>query len=186
MKLQTYFQQIIEELQRTLSQISEQKGEEIITAILNSQRIFIAGAGKSGLAIKGFAMRLMHLGFDVYVVGDVTTPGITKKDLLVIASGSGTTESLCAIAEKVKNIGSQIVLLTILEDSPIAQVADIILTIPAPTPKIEKETGFHSIQPMGALFEQSLVLIFDALTLVLMNQIKSDSDTMFTRHANLE
>ena len=57
------------------------------------------GAGRSGLVAKAFAMRLMHLGFTAYVVGETITPAMRPKDLLVIFSGSGRTKTIADIAE---------------------------------------------------------------------------------------
>ena len=67
-----------------------------VTRLQNARRIFVVGAGRSGLALRMSAMRLMHLGFDVHVVGEVTAPAISKGDVLLAASGSGTRFTLCA------------------------------------------------------------------------------------------
>lgn len=177
---------ILEELQKTLSGISNEKAEELADAILSSGKIFVAGAGRSGFAVKAFAMRLMHMGFDAYVVGETVTPNLTSDDVLIIGSGSGATESLVLMANKARAIGARIGLVTIVEKSPVGKLADVVLTIPAPSPKIEEPTGFKSIQPMGSLFEQSLLLTLDAIILMLMGKNKKNSDVMFKRHANLE
>ena len=54
--------------------------------------------------IRGLAMRLMHMGYTSFVVGETITPAIQPGDLLVIASGSGSTETLTVIAEKCKKL----------------------------------------------------------------------------------
>jgi 6-phospho-3-hexuloisomerase len=184
--LNSHFVEILGEIQDALSQISTDSSETLVRAILASDRIFIAGAGRSALVVKGFAMRLMHLGFDVYMIGEVTTPGLRSEDLLLIGSGSGATGSLLVMAQKTRQIGAKIALITTHADSPIGQLADIRLTIPAPTPKVEAETGQKSIQPMGTLFEQCLSLTLDALVMEIMDRRDIDSQTMFERHANLE
>ena len=46
---------------------------EIIATHESRHRIFLLGEGRSGLVARSFAMRLMHLGFDVYVFGEVVT-----------------------------------------------------------------------------------------------------------------
>ncbi len=186
MGIQTYFEQVLSELQQTLSQVSNEHSDELADAIVGVKRVFVAGAGRSGLVVRAFAMRLMHLGLTVHVVGETTTPSLQPDDLLIIGSGSGSTGSLVVMAEKAKKIGATLALLTIQTDSPIGQIADIIITIPAPSPKVQGETGFRSIQPMGALFEQSMALTLDTLLLLLMSKTNESSDTMFTRHANLE
>ena len=186
MDMQDALDGILDELGRTLPLASDDRAKELVQVILDARAVFVAGAGRSGLAVRCFAMRLMHLGVHTHVVGEVTAPGITEEDLLLIGSGSGATASLVSAAEKARSIGAKIALITIQEDSPTGKRADIELTIPAPTPKIAEDTGFRSIQPMGSLFEQCLLLVLDALILLLMDKTGTGADAMFARHANLE
>ncbi len=131
-------------------------------------------------------MRLMHLGFCVYVVGETVTPAIKSDDLLVIGSGSGATATLVVIARKAKALGASLALVTIFPDSPIGQFADAVVRIPASTPKVDGDARFASVQPMGSLFEQSLLIVLDIVVMRLMEKMGFDSSTMFDRHANLE
>ena len=186
MKIQTYISQILDELSDTVGHVCNDSAEKLADAIIDAQTIFVAGAGRSGLAMKSFSMRLMHIGFDTYVVGETVTPSITDKDVLLIGSGSGSTSSLVTNASKADAIGATICLITIDENSQIAQVAEVVLTIPAPSPKVNRDLGFRSVQPMGSLFEQSLLLTLDATVLLLMEKTGKTSELMFTRHANLE
>jgi len=184
--LQQIGTQIVQELEKTLSHIDNEQTDALLKTLLASERIFVAGAGRSGLMIRAFAMRLMHMGCEVYVVGEIVTPSISSNDVLMIASGSGATESLVVMARKAKTLGARIVLLTIDQDSPIAKLADSVVVIPAPSPKVQRELHISSIQPMGSLFEQSLLLTLDAFILLLMERQQKTPDLMFTRHANLE
>jgi 6-phospho-3-hexuloisomerase len=181
-----YSQKILEELKSTLSQVSETDTKSLVRTILSSKRIFIAGAGRSGFMVKSFAMRLMHLGFDSYVVGETVTPNIQSGDCLLIGSGSGETGSLAFMAQKAKKIGAAVCLVTIFPESSIGRLSDVCVKIPAPTPKVEAQTQYRSIQPMGSLFEQSLLLFLDTVIVMLMEKRNMNSDEMFTRHANLE
>lgn len=186
MTTQTYLTQILAELQTTLPRVSAELSDRLISAILEADKIFVSGAGRSGLVLKAFAMRLMHLGFQVHVVGETTTPSITPNDLLLIGSGSGTTSTLVVIANEARRSGAKVALITSRTESPIGQVADIVLTIPVSTPKVANPIYPQSIQPMGSLFEQAMLLTLDALVLILMAKTKLDSGSMFMRHANLE
>jgi 6-phospho-3-hexuloisomerase len=177
---------VLAELDRTLGAISPQDAENLVDRILGAKNVFLAGAGRSGLAVRAFAMRLMHMGFGAYVVGEIVTPGMKADDLLLIGSGSGATASLVAMAEKAKKIGAGVALVTIFPDSRIGQLADAVVKIPAPTPKGEGAAQFTSVQPMGSLFEQSLLIFFDIIVMRLMEKKGLDSTTMFERHANLE
>lgn len=184
--IRTIEKSIVQELGQTLGNLADAQAEALVDAILAAKRIFVAGAGRSGLMVKAFAMRLMHSGFETHVVGDVTTPSLLAADFLLIASGSGSTGSLVGMAQKAQKIGAKIGLVTIDPQAPIAKLATVVLTIPAPSPKVARETGFTSIQPMGSLFEQSLLLTLDAIIVMLMERCGKTSDIMFTRHANLE
>ena len=184
--MQTIGKSIVQELGQTMGKIAEAQAEALINAMLAAQRIFVAGAGRSGLMVRAFAMRLMHLGFETHVVGETTTPSLCAADFLLIASGSGATGSLVVMAQKAQKIGAKIGLVTIDPQSPIAQLAAMVLTIPAPSPKVAQATGFRSIQPMGSLFEQCLLLTLDALIMLLMERCGKTADVMFGRHANLE
>ncbi len=177
---------VLTELRAVLSCIEPQVAEEFAEALLSAKKIFVAGAGRSGLAAKAFAMRLMHLGIDSFVVGETATPNYEKEDLLVVCSGSGETGSLVSIAEKAKQIGGRIAVITIAPGSTIGRNADVCVLIPAPSPKAKGGEVVLSAQPMGSLFEQALFLFLDCTILALMARKQNDSGNMFKRHANLE
>lgn len=179
-------QTILAELKQTLDSVSNEKASAFVDLIDSADEIFCAGAGRSGFMIRGFAMRLMHMGKKSYMVGETCTPNITKDGVLVICSGSGSTKSLVNHANVAKKVGARIALITIDPNSPIAQMADVVVEISAPSPKSAKEGQIKSIQPMGSLFEQSEGLFMDASILLLMEKNHMDSDTMFGRHANME
>jgi len=174
------------ELADCLAGVSAEQVERSVQAIDSAERLFLAGAGRSALAIRGFAMRLMHLGKAVHLVGDVTTPGIGKGDLLIIGSGSGKTASLLNAATAAHTLGATIVLVTIDPASPIGELADVVVQIPAPSPKAAGGGASQSVQPMGSLFEQSMFVLFDTVVMLLMARTGMTSDQMFTRHANIE
>jgi len=186
MNINEYSMKIVDELKQVMLQLDPTNCEKLIDAILSTKRIFVAGAGRSGFMIKSFAMRLMHMGFEPHVVGETTTPNTEPGNLLVIASGSGETGSLVSIAQKAKQYNAFLALISIFPESSIGKLADINVKINAPTPKVKTDTGVKSIQPMGSLFEQSLLIFFDTIILRLMERQGKDTDTMFGNHANLE
>jgi len=186
MKFSEYADAVNTELHNTLSRVSNDQIDTLVDAILKSERIFVAGAGRSGLMAKAFCMRLMHIGCSAYVVGDTVTPNITDKDLLIIGSGSGGTASLVSMAQKKSSIGFSVALMSIFPDSPIGKLADIVVEIPAPSPKVSSDKAPPSIQPMGSLFEQSLLLVLDTVIMCMMEKLGLDTHNMYSRHANLE
>lgn len=173
---------IIKDLSRTLNQINEDEIEALEAAILNAERIFIAGKGRTGLQMRAFAMRLMHLGLTVHVVDDVTTPSIQRGDLLIIGSGSGKTASLVRYTEACVEIGADLATITGNRESPIAEHAETVVHIPAS----KGEDKMDTVLLMGSLFEHTLGLLCDLMVIQLRAKLDQSEGDMNTRHANLQ
>lgn len=184
MNTRGYTDEILAELKRTLSSIKDEDAEKAVEGILRAQKVFVAGGGRSGFMAKAFVMRMMHVGLEAYVVGETVTPNLEPDDIFIVGSGSGETQSLAAMTGKAKNIGATVVVITTNSTSTIGKLADIPIEIPAQA-KAEGTSG-KSIQPMGSLFEQSLLLFYDAVILRFMDKKGLKSDVMYGRHANLE
>lgn len=97
-KTTQYLAEVVQELSRTVDLISNEEAEKLVNKILESQKIIVAGAGRSGYMGKSFVMRMMHMGIDAFVVGETVTANLEKDDLLIIGSGSGETKTLVSIA----------------------------------------------------------------------------------------
>ena len=177
---------ILAEIRLAFSEVTEDSLRGFGARITAARRIFVAGTGRSGLMARAFAMRLMHLGLKACVVGEILTPGIAAGDLLLIASGSGETGSMRVMAEKAKKLGAGVALITAFPQSSLGRLADMHIALKAPTPKASGPAAFRSIQPMGSLFEQSLLLLLDLVVLQLMESLHAAPEDMFARHANLE
>lgn len=154
------------------------------TLIATANRVFVHGAGRSGLALRMTAMRLMHLGLTVHVVGDVTTPAIRAGDVLLTASGSGSTAGVVRAAETARDSGALVAALTTAPASPLGTIATAVVVVPAAA-KLDR-TGAASAQYAGSLFEQAVVLIGDALFHRIWQDSAASADDLWPRHANLE
>jgi 6-phospho-3-hexuloisomerase len=152
--------------------------------IADAPRVFVLGAGRSGLALRMTAMRLMHLGHDVHVVGEVTAPAIAAGDLLLTASGSGTTGGIVRAAQTAASVGARVAAMTTDPESSLAKLADVAIIIPA-AGKLDR-SGTASAQYAGGLFEQAVVLIGDALFHALWQRSGQSADELWPRHANIE
>jgi 6-phospho-3-hexuloisomerase len=130
------------------------------------------------------AMRLMHLGLKVYFVGDTTTPAIQPGDLLLAASGSGTTGAIVRAAEKAKQVGAKVISITAGSFSPLVNLSDHHIYVPA----AEKQDhgGSKSKQYAGSLFEQALLLITDAVFKALWTIEGTPAEELWKLHANME
>jgi 6-phospho-3-hexuloisomerase len=179
--------QILAEVAACVRQVSIEDLARAVELMDSFPRIFVAGAGRSGLCMRALGMRLMHLKKTVFVVGETTAPSIVEQDLLILASGSGRTTSLLVIAGVARRQGAKILLFTTDASSPLAELADYRVVIPAPSIKTaEGISGLVSVQPLGTLFEQSMLILCDSLILGLMQRTGINAAQMFERHANLE
>ncbi|USS89886.1 6-phospho-3-hexuloisomerase [Fructilactobacillus cliffordii] len=175
------WQTILAELGRQDVTITNAELEQLQRA----PRIFVYGGGRSGLALRGLAMRLMQLGKTAYVVGETTTPAIQTGDLLLVASASGTTTGTVNIAKAARQADADVWLLTTTDESPLADLAQQVTLLPGKSKDLVGEEQ-ASVQPMGSLFEQSVWLFGDALTLDYMQFAGVSEADMRKRHANLE
>jgi 6-phospho-3-hexuloisomerase len=185
--MDSLIRQVLSELQACVSQVCVESLAHASALIESTPRIFVAGAGRSGLCMRAFGMRLMHLGKTVYVVGETPPPGVAARDLLILGSGSGQTASLLAMARRARSCDAKVLLFTTDATSPMAELADQVVLVPAPSLTMkEGKRDYPSIQPMGTLFEQSLLILCDSLILELMRQTGVNAAHMLGRHANLE
>ncbi len=173
-----------DEIADTAAKIDEQEMAGLAGHFGQTGRVFVAGAGRSGLVLRMAAMRLMHLGMAVHVAGDTTTPAISSGDLLLVASGSGTTSGVVKAAETAAKAGARIAAFTTNPDSPLAGLADALVIIPA----AQKTDHGSSVsrQYSGSLFEQVLFLATEALFQSLWDNTDEPAEQLWLRHANLE
>jgi 6-phospho-3-hexuloisomerase len=150
-----------DEIAATVSKIDEQQLAAMAAHLRLADRVFVAGAGRSGLVLRMAAMRLMHLGLTVHIAGDTTTPAISSGDLLLVASGSGTTSGVVKAAETAVRAGARVAAVTANPESPLAGLANALVVIPA----AQKTDHGSSIsrQYSGSLFEQVLFLATESV-----------------------
>ncbi len=167
---------------------------EFVNVKMNNGRIFIHGAGRSGLVGKAFGMRLVHLGFNVYIVGETITPAIAPNDLLICISGSGRTKTVVQVATIAKQINTRIIAITSNKQSPLGELSDWIIEIPGRSKDEKREDylkdqleGFHApLTPLGTLFEDTTQLFLDAFIVVLMQKFGKKEEDLKAIHTNLE
>jgi 6-phospho-3-hexuloisomerase len=175
---------IVKELDALLVTIDDNELEHLANLVATADRVFVHGAGRSGLALRMTAMRFMHLGLAAYVVGEVTTPAIGPGDVLMVASGSGTTSGIVAAATTAQSVGANIAAISTARVSPLADLADAMVIVPAAA-KLDR-SGTASEQYAGSLFEQAVELIGDAVFHSLWKRSEQSADDLWPRHANIE
>ncbi|MDG6249597.1 6-phospho-3-hexuloisomerase [Methanocalculus sp.] len=183
-------------IQSIAESIADEEVEGFSKAILSANRVYVMGAGRSGLVAKAFAMRLMHLGFTSFVVGETITPAIEKNDMLIAFSGSGNTRSIADVAQTAKGLGATVGLITSNKESTIGQIADTIVVIESQRDAVTDESheydirqmmGEHrSFAPLGTIFETTSMVFSDALVSYLMEITETSEGELKKRHTNIE
>jgi 6-phospho-3-hexuloisomerase len=177
---------MLEELGGVFSQISPASAETLMRQIAAAPRIFGCATGRSGFILRGFLMRLMHLGHTVYVVGETITPRLQPGDLLIVMSGSGETAQPREIQRRANDVGAHTLALTACPQSTIAQEAKTVIQIPGTT-KLTLAQEPASVQCPGSLFEQATFLFLEGVVLLLYQQrSERDHQAMLSRHTDLE
>jgi len=176
---------VVDECKGALETIDEQAVHKYLEMILKADRVYFVGVGRVLLALKCMAKRYTHLGVESVVVGEITEPAITKRDVLVVGSGSGETLYPTVIAEKAKEIGAGIIHIGSNPENKIRDITDLFVRIPV-NGKNKKEDEFASEQPMTSLFEQSLFLFGDITSMMIIENKEINVQELWMYHANLE
>ncbi len=185
---------IADHIKKVASKLDTGSVTALVNGILCSKRIFLMGAGRSGLAAKAFAMRLMHMGFNVYVVGETTTPAVQVEDLVIAVSGSGETPSIANLGAIAKRIGSKLVTITSNNDSTLGKISDIVVVVPGRTKEDinyedyheRRMTGYPQLAPLGTMFEISALVFLDAVISELMVKTGASEAELKKRHTVFE
>jgi len=182
----TIFKDSIEYIERkitdVLDKVSPEEVKKVKCLFFKSRRIFVYGAGRSGLVAKAFAIRLVHLGFQTFVIGETITAPVKKGDLVIIISGSGETIPAVMTAEIAHKLGAHVVSITAKKKSEIAKYADITLFISATC----NDTKRKKYAPLGTLFEASVWILLDGIIADLLASKNETEEKMRSRHATLE
>ena len=194
MILNEAIEEIVDNVMAVSDETNEESVNEMMDILTSSKNVFVIGQGRSGLVARAFAMRLMHLGIGVYVVGETITPAIDDDDCLLAISGSGETSYIISTAKIAKMRDAKIVAVTSYSDSTLGKMSDLVIHIKGRT-KVDSEKNYikrqmdgkHlSLSPLGTLFEVSTLIFLDALIAQLMDKMGKTEDDLKKRHTVLE
>ncbi len=178
--------QVLSEIRNVLGTINTNSVWQLVNAIMEANRIVLCAGGRMGIVSSTFAMRLAHLGFQCHMFDEPTTPGVGEDDLLIFSSGSGETQTIYDVLVLAKEAGVRIALITARPESRMGQLADLIVQFSAPSKSGAKAGAPSTIQPMTTMTEQSLLILFDIMVLMLMEATHQTSEDLWSRHRNLE
>lgn len=174
--------QIVAEITGVIVKMDEGDIERAMPLIGKTGRVYATGEGRSGFQARSFAMRMMHIGYTSYMMGETICPSMHEGDVLLAISGSGTTRRTVEDAEAAKKLGVKVIAVTSKPESPLAAAADAVIVVPG---RVKGEAG-GSIQLLSSLFDQSVHIALDALCLMLSRRDNvSDADAN-ANHANVE
>ena len=183
--LQTMARRALSEIGAVFSQVSDKAGETMCGEILKARRIACYGVGREGLMVKAFCMRLMHLGLDAQVVGDMTAKSVGKGDLLLVSAGPGAFSTVLALLGVAREAGTRTLLITAQLGGAAAQKADAVVYLPAQT-MANDHGAAAGLLPMGSLYEAVQLVFFDLVSILLREQLGQTAEEMRARHTNLE
>jgi len=186
---------ILSNIKEIIDQIDEGEIEGMVREIMESRdrKILLLGSGRSGFVGKAFALRLMHLGFNVYVSGETITPALSPDDLVIAISGSGVTRTVVTQAEVAKEIGARVIAITSHPDSPLAKIADRLVLVKGRS-KIDVEPDYERRQiigrfdptPLGTMFELSAMVFLDCVIVDLIRRLGISELDLRKKHATVE
>jgi len=169
-----------------LEQMQEEDAEVLVQMILRARRVFVTGKGRSGYVASCFAMRLMQMGFEVHVVGEATCPRIGRQDLMAAVSCSGTTATTVQFARISRDSGAKVAAVTAAPDSPLAQVAHHVVLVPVTGKDVKKRYRYVLGPHNNTLFEEALLLYFDAMVYSMLTREGIPKHKLSRRHTNLQ
>jgi 6-phospho-3-hexuloisomerase len=180
-------------LEKLAGEIDNDSIKEMLTEVLEARRIFVLGAGRSGLVGRAFAMRLMHLGLSSHVVGETTTPAVSNEDVIIAISGSGQTRSVADLGKVAKDIGAKVVAITSNKESKLGDLADVVVELPGRTKEdiggyLERHMRgeYTYLTPLGTSFETSASVFLDAVIAELIYITGASEADLKSRHTNIE
>jgi len=167
--------------------------ETFVTAYREKRVVGVVGAGRSGLVAKSFAMRLMHLGFNVFVIGETITPAIRDGDILLAVSGSGDTALTVSSAQVAKRVGAKVMSITSFPNSNLAKLSDVVLIVSGRAQRTRsidyfsrQLLGIHEpLAPLGTVFELSVSVLLDSMVTELMRLLNVRESDMLNRHSTV-
>lgn len=162
----------------TISDETITSARKIVEEVSENRKTFIYGVGRSGLVGKAFAIRLVQMGLPVFFVGETITPITEKGDLTIVISNTGETMSAVQTANIVRRIGAYVISITGRAHSKLAHASNHVITIDLST-----AAEYRRIAPLGTLFEDAVLLLFDSLVPELMEKFGQTEASMRARHA---
>ncbi len=179
------FQDAASEIGRVADRLDEAEVDAACAMIAASKTIVLYGCGREGLQLRGFAMRLHHLGMRVAMQGDMAAPPVGPGDLFIASAGPGELSTVTALMRVARDAGAAVLFLTAQPLTPARTLAAQVLTLPAQT-MADDQGADASVLPMGSVFEVAMFLLFEVMVQMLRDRLDITPGAMRANHTNLE
>jgi len=183
--MEDFYEKALGDLRRVFAGLDRNAVEKAVAAIAEANKVALHGVGREGLQMKGFAMRLFHLGCRASVVGEMTTPPVGRDDLLIVSAGPGEFSTILALMDVARSAGARTLVITAQPNGGAARAADLVLSVPAQTMADDRGAAV-SVLPMGSLYEGALFLLFEQMIVALRERLGVSAEAMRANHTNLE
>jgi len=179
---------VLDELSGILQSVDGQDIKGLARAIRDANNICCYGVSREGLAMKGLALNLFHLGFKAHSVGDTTTPPLTKGDLFLVAAGPSYYSTVSALGLEAMRAGARVIAFTAHKTAPLPFAESVIRvssqTLPPCMPVMNRKLGGvasevvsslpegrFSCMQMGGSFEVALTVVLDTVCVMLRKKL---------------
>ncbi|TLZ78064.1 MAG: SIS domain-containing protein, partial [Methanobacteriota archaeon] len=122
---------LLENLARILAVERSKEIGESVDILTSAKKLFVYGVGRSGLAARAFAMRMVQLGIDCYFIGETITPVVSDGDAVLIVSNTGSTMSAIQVANIARRVGAKVISVTGQRTSKLGHASNVVLLIHA-------------------------------------------------------
>ena len=173
------------ELGKCLNGVDESRLAELVERIAHAGCIVLYGCGREGLMMRALCMRLHHLGLDVHMAFDMSTPPVGPGDLLLVSAGPGSLSTVEALLEIAREAGADTACFTAEPGSQVTRSSAFTLVIPAQT-MARDQSAPSSFLPMGSLYEGAQFVLYEILVMMLKERLGETAESMRARHTNLE
>ena len=160
----------------------------VYDGLTKKRKFFLLASGRSAFILQCFATRLVHLGAEVYMVTNLgSIPALSKEDILIVLSGSGTTAIVVSLltnyVNTVKPYG--IISITSHPETIIGRIGDITIKLKGRTKrdKVDLHDDTAILTPEGTMFEIAAFVYLDAIIAELAIKMGRTNEDMLKKHS---
>ncbi len=169
---------LLRSLSKVLAEDHSREIQKAVECFTTANKLFVYGVGRSGLAARAFAMRMVQLGLECYFIGETITPVVEEGDAVLIVSNTGSTMSAIQVANIARRVGAKVVTVTGHRTSKLSHASNVVLCI-----SDNHDAMRPRLAPLGTLFEAACTVLLDGVVAQVMERLGQTEADMRARHA---